>query len=93
MKKIVTEISKYDYLILGRTQRAFQTHPVEWVETEKITNKICSLELNREVDITAGSCSFSRVAAEYISSYSQEKMTDAEWGMIIYRIAGLKVDA
>lgn len=41
------------------------THPVQGVETENITNKICSLELGKEVDITAGSCSFSRNAGKY----------------------------
>ncbi|MUK88889.1 hypothetical protein GMD78_10840 [Ornithinibacillus sp. L9] len=91
LKQVVAEISNQDYLIIGRTERAFQTHPVEWVETEKITNKICSLELNQEVDITAGSCAFSKEAANYIDLYSKEKMTDAEWAMIVHRIAGLNV--
>jgi hypothetical protein len=37
-----------------------------------------------DVDITAGSCSFSRKGAEYIP--------DSEWAMITYRIAKLKLD-
>jgi hypothetical protein len=60
LKSIVAEIPDNDYLILGRTKRAFNTHPIEWVETEKITNKIFSLELGQEADVTAGSCGFSR---------------------------------
>ncbi|WP_052342689.1 hypothetical protein [Bacillus sp. EB01] len=92
LRTIVSAIPNYDYLILGRTDRAMNTHPPEWVETEKITNKICSLELGMDVDITAGSCSFSRKAAEYINKYSCEKMTDSEWAMIAHRIAKLKVD-
>ena len=58
LKNIVPVMPNHDYLILGRTERAMNTHPMEWIETEKITNKICSLELGKEVDITAGSCSF-----------------------------------
>ncbi|MFD1737628.1 hypothetical protein ACFSCX_13860 [Bacillus salitolerans] len=91
LKKTVQLLHQFDYLIIGRTKRAFATHPIEWIETEKITNKICSLELGREVDITAGSCSFSRVAGEYIQQHSKEKMTDVEWPMIVHRIANLEV--
>jgi hypothetical protein len=91
LKYLVSDMPNHDYLILGRTERAMNTHPLEWIETEKITNKICSLELGKEVDITAGSCSFSRDCANYINNFSKEKMTDAEWAMIIHRIAKLNV--
>jgi hypothetical protein len=92
LKNVVSQVPNHDYLILGRTERAMNTHPLEWIETERITNKICSLELGREVDITAGSCSFSRESANYINNHSVEKMTDAEWAMIVHRIAKFKVD-
>ncbi|MFC0416126.1 hypothetical protein ACFFHH_11665 [Cytobacillus solani] len=91
LRKIVSLLPQFDYLILGRTERAFNTHPIEWIETEKITNKIFSIELGKEVDITAGSCGFSREAGNYIKDYSKEKMTDAEWAMIVHRIANLEV--
>jgi hypothetical protein len=91
LKAVVSEIPKTSYLIFGRTERAFFTHPLEWIETEKISNKIFSLEFGQEVDITAGSCGFSRNSAKYINKYSKDKMTDGEWPMIVYRIANLKV--
>jgi hypothetical protein len=69
----------------------FNTHPIEWVETEKITNKIFSLELGQEADVTAGSSGFSRQSAQLISDNSKDKMTDAEWAMIVYRIGKMKV--
>lgn len=92
LKDTVEEIPRHDYLILGRTERAFYTHPIEWIETEKISNRIFSLEIGQDVDITAGSCGFSRLSGEYLNKFSKDKMTDAEWPMIIYRIAKLKVD-
>jgi hypothetical protein len=92
LRDMVLDIPNHHYLILGRTPRAMSTHPEEWIETEKITNKVFSLELGQEADITAGSCSFSKKSAEYISKHSKEKMTDAEWAMIIHRIAKLQVD-
>jgi hypothetical protein len=45
LRVIVREIPRYNYLILGRTAESFNTHPVKWTETEKISNKIFSLEL------------------------------------------------
>jgi hypothetical protein len=92
LKNVVSKIPQHDYLVIGRTERALNTHPIHWVETEKITNKICSLELGKEVDIAAGTCSYSRVSGNYIKKYSKEKMTDAEWAMIVQRIAKLNVD-
>lgn len=86
LKEIKNMIPAHPYIIIGRTERAFLTHPVEWVETERITNKICSIELNQEVDITAGSCSFSKECAKGITSNSKSDMTDAEWPMIVSRI-------
>ncbi|CAG9620657.1 hypothetical protein [Sutcliffiella rhizosphaerae] len=91
LEKTVTKIPDNPFTILGRTERAFMTHPEDWRETEKITNKICSLVLAKEVDITAGSCSFSRESATYIEKLSKNSMTDAEWPMIIHRIARKKV--
>jgi hypothetical protein len=91
LKDIVDEIPRHDYLILGRTERAFNTHPIEWIETEKVTNRIFSLELGQEADVTAGSCGFSRQCAQLISKNSKDKMTDAEWPMIVHRIGNQKV--
>lgn len=91
LKSIVAEIPNNDYLILGRTERALNTHPIEWVETEKITNKIFSFELGQEADVTAGSCGFSRQSAQLILDNSKDKMTDAEWAMIVHRIGRMRV--
>lgn len=91
LKKVVKDTSNYDYLIIGRTETAMNTHPIEWIETEKISNKIFSLEIGKEMDVTAGSCSFSRNSANFIYQNSKAKMTDAEWAMIVLRIAKRKI--
>ena len=92
LKTIADEIPKYDYLILGRTERTLRTHPVEWIDTERITNRIFSIELGKEVGVTAGSCGFSRQSAELILENSKDEMTDAEWPMIVYRIGNREVN-
>lgn len=91
LQNIVKNIPSHQYIIFGRTEKAFDTHPSEWIETEQIANKIFSLEFGQNVDITAGSCGFSRECAEFILKYSKDQMTDAEWPMIIHRIANLPV--
>lgn len=92
LKRVVSSLSTYDYLIIGRTERAMSTHPMEWVKTEEITNKIFSLELGKKADITAGSCTFSRNCAVLIERYSRALMTDAEWPMIAKRIGDFQID-
>ncbi|WP_282937368.1 hypothetical protein [Paenibacillus sp. RC67] len=86
------ELPNHDYLILGRTEKAFHTHPVGWIMTENITNTLFSLELGKEADVTAGSCGFSRRSAELILQHSKDMMTDVEWPMIIHRIGKMNVD-
>jgi hypothetical protein len=86
------KLKKNDYVIIGRTEFAFQTHPVPWQQTEEITNKIFSLELGKDVDITAGSCAFSNKVISYLVEHSKDRMTDAEWPMIVHRIAKLPIE-
>lgn len=62
-------------IIIRRTLRAFNTHPIEWFETKKITNKIYSLELGEDVNgysrtINDSSKWFGRVRLCYIISES-----------------------
>lgn len=92
LQNIVEDIPNYHYIVFGRTERAFYTHPLEWTETEKISNKVFSLEFGQDMDITAGSCGFSKQAGEYLIKHSRDKMTDAEWPMIIHKIGRLRVN-
>ncbi|MEC5422536.1 hypothetical protein QGM71_03390 [Virgibacillus sp. C22-A2] len=77
------QIIKYDYLIIGRTLSAFNSHPVQWKDTEHITNRVFSYEFRKNVDVTAGSCGMSRKSLLEITDKSKAKMTDAEWPLII----------
>lgn len=86
LRSIVESIPEHDFLIIGRTKRAFNTHPRSQTETEKLPNKVCSLLLGREVDITAASRGISKRAAEIILRYSRSRFceTDSEWPIIIH---------
>jgi biotin operon repressor len=91
LESVKEQLNGHDYLIIGRTEYAFGTHPLSWQRTEEITNKIFSLEFGEEIDITAGSCAFSNKAIPHLVANSKDRMTDAEWPMIVHRIAELPV--
>lgn len=94
LMRTVKEIRQYDYTIIGRTERAFLSHPVAWVETERITNRVFGLEFGEEADICGGSCAFSRRGAEMLAQFSSPEraaMNDAERPMIIHRMTAFTV--
>ena len=85
LREIVGIIPRYGFLIIGRTKRAFRTHPSNQTETETIANKVFSLIYGREVDITSASRGVSRESAEIILRHSQGRFfdTDSEWPTIL----------
>lgn len=83
-----------DCLIVGRTTRAYQTHPRALVDTEAISNAVASYLLGRKVDISAGSKCFSRRAAEYLMEKSAPGHAlgmDSQWMLMLHH-AGFRVD-
>jgi SAM-dependent methyltransferase len=81
-KRMVREIEKHDCIIFGRTPTAYCTHPQALITTERMSNTVVSLILNTDLDVSAGSKSFSRSAAQYIVDHCQSGNaigTDAEW--------------
>jgi hypothetical protein len=79
--KVVSKISNYDFLVIGRTNRAFQTHPRAQRDTEASVNAVCSLLLGKNLDVTCASRGLSKSAARFIGVHSKTKAyeTDVEW--------------
>ena len=86
LKRVAAAIPGHDFLVLGRTKRAMDTHPRNQVETEALANKVFSLILGRDMDITAASRGISREAAETILHYSRGRFfdSDSEWPTILH---------
>ncbi len=84
--KVAASIPGYDFLVLGRTRRAMDTHPRNQTETEALANRVFSLILGRDMDITAASRGISREAAETILRYSRGRFfdSDSEWPTILH---------
>ena len=92
LKKAVGAIENTQFIVFGRTMRAFLTHPIEWIETESIVNRIFSMRLGMKMDITAGSCGLSKKSGAFLTTYSNADWTDAEWPLIIRDIAKYHID-
>ena len=85
LKEITDYIPSHKFLIIGRTGRAFSTHPRNQMETEALANKVFSLIYGRDVDITAASRGVSREATEIILKSSKGSYfdSDSEWPTLL----------
>ncbi len=75
------------YACLGRTARAFATHPAVQRAAEGATNRALSLALGRRLDATAGACWLAPAGAALVLRESVEatNATDLEWPALVYR--------
>ncbi len=84
---ILARIPSADLLLLGRTARAWATHPANQIETEGLANWIASQLYGAEVDVCSGSRGLSRRAIDYLAEHGREHSvgTDAEWPLLLRR--------
>ncbi|HEY8601968.1 MAG TPA: hypothetical protein VIL85_26315 [Thermomicrobiales bacterium] len=83
----IAQIASTDLLLLGRTARAWATHPANQIETEGLANRIVSQFYGAEVDVCSGSRGLSRRAITYLAEHGREHSvgTDAEWPLLLRR--------
>jgi hypothetical protein len=93
MEAVAADIANYDLLVLGRTERAWATHPPYQTETEPLFNKVFALATGRAWDVGAGSRGLSRRAAEVLLVSSREMTVgiDAEWPLLLMNREGFCV--
>jgi hypothetical protein len=94
LEAVVSSIPQYDYLILGRTDDAWATHPRSFFETEALFNQMFSHFFRQPVDVGGGSRGISRQAVEFLQAHSppgRSVGTDGEWPVLLQR-AGFTVD-
>lgn len=92
-RRVATSIQAADCTLVGRTERAWETHPQALRQTEKISDVALSDLLGKIYDLSAGSKGFSRRAAEFILANSQVVEdqagralgTDGEWPVLLKR--------
>jgi len=93
LKQIRNIIPEHDFLILGRTPRAFETHPKPQRATEGLTNQVFALLMERSIDVNTASRGISHEAAKTILNHSQALgfETDVEWPLIIRLKSNLNI--
>lgn len=94
LESVVKQIPEHDFLVIGRTRRAFETHTRCQIETESTINKVISLLTGREMDYTAASRGFSKEASKVILKHSKTDHagTDGEWPVIIHCCTDFPID-
>lgn len=93
LSKATWDIAAFDFLIMGRTPRAWATHPPAQNMTEALTNLVFAKIYGAEVDIAGGSRGLSRKAARLLSLHSREETVgvDGEWPIILQQFPELKL--
>lgn len=91
LQSFLNEARGADYTAVGRTERAFFTHPVVQIRAETLTNDAFSTTTGLpSMDLVAGCCVMSRDAATTILRRSIEpsNATDLEWPAIVLTTLG-----
>lgn len=91
---VLARLPDADLTLLGRTARAWATHPANQRETEGLANRVASHFYGAEVDVCSGSRGLSRRAVEYLAEQAHEHSvgTDAEWALLLRRAGGFRCD-
>jgi len=82
---VVARMSTHDFTVLGRTPRAFSSHPRIQSETEAIINRVYAESSGRAWDITAAARGMSRAAAQAIIDDCPDDSigVDASWPLFL----------
>jgi hypothetical protein len=94
LSTIIARIPAYDLLVLGRTERAWTTHPPYQTQTEPLFNHIFALVTGLAWDVGAGSRGISRRAVRLLLERSREMTVgiDAEWPLLLLQQHDFRVD-
>lgn len=93
LELVIAELPRYDFLVLGRTERAWATHPAYQAQTEPLFNRVFCQVSGQPWDVGAGSRGLSRRAALALLDLSREATVgvDAEWPLLLLRRDGFCV--
>jgi hypothetical protein len=92
LRAIVPFLCTHDFTVLGRTPRAFASHPRVQRDTEAIINHVFGLASGRAWDVTAASRGVSRRASRVIAECADDTIgNDCSWPLCITRHAKLSL--
>lgn len=87
LESVARLITAYDFMVLGRTRRAFESHPRAQCDTEAIVNRVFAHVSKQEWDVTAAARGVSRRAAvALLGGCADETIgTDVSWPLFLQR--------
>jgi hypothetical protein len=90
---VVGDLAKHDFTVLGRTKRAFGSHPRIQRDTEAIANTVYASVSGQSWDVTAAARGVSRRAAAAILDGCDEPSvgTDVAWPLFLQRRGGFSI--
>jgi len=91
LERAARHIGRYDFTVLGRTPRAFGSHPRAQRDTEAIVNHVFAQVSGLAWDVTAAARGVSRRAAQAILAGCPDETigTDVSWPLFVQRAGGL----
>lgn len=86
LRQAVELIQQKDFVVLGRTHRAFDLHPTTLKETETIVNRLFEKVTGKAWDTLAAARGMSRRAAEYIVAECKDDAisNDVTWPLMAF---------
>ena len=93
LAQIVARIAEHDLTILGRTERAFNSHPRVQRDTEAIVNYVYTAISGNAWDVTAAARGLSRRAASAILAGCPDESigTDVSWPLFVQQHGGFSL--
>ena len=86
LRAILPRLAEYDFTVLGRTARAFATHPRVQRDTEAIINHVFSLASGHAWDVTAAARGVARRAGGLIAACADDTIgNDCSWPLCVMR--------
>lgn len=91
LAQVAARLAEHDFTVLGRTGRAFATHPRIQRDTEAVVNHVYASVSGHAWDVTAAARGLSRRAAAAILAGCPDESigTDVSWPLFVERAGGL----
>jgi len=93
LRRMATAILDHDFTVLGRTARAFASHPGVQRDTEGIVNKVFARATGLQWDVGSGSRGLSRRAIEAIDAHCPDDTisVDVTWPLCLRKLGGYRL--
>lgn len=91
LSRVASNLPRYPYTIIGRSAKAFLTHPFSQRLPELATNQAASAVLGQTVDVTSGSVGMQAGVAKKLVLLSKAlgPQTDGEWPILASHVLKL----